>query len=156
MVFESDQADFKYWMGALVQLPLRVAAVYTSGSKSIHVLVRVDARSKEEFDQLRIQAIRLTKVIGADDKAITAVRLSRLPGCTRGGKPQKLLYLNPQPEPIPLIKMPPARDVEKDWLHTARLSQAVMGMRSDLCATGWRTMRGQAHQSLMPSRNSTR
>ena len=32
---------------------------------------------------------------GADPAALTPVRLTRLPGCLRGGKEQKLVYLNP-------------------------------------------------------------
>jgi len=32
---------------------------------------------------------------GADPAALTPVRLTRLPGCLRGGKEQKLIYLNP-------------------------------------------------------------
>jgi hypothetical protein len=36
-----------------------------------------------------------------------AVQLTRLPGCKRGERLQKLLYLNPQPDPggVPLIEM---------------------------------------------------
>jgi hypothetical protein len=36
-------------------------------------------------------------MIGADPGAMTPVRLTRLPGCTRRGKEQKLIYLNPKP-----------------------------------------------------------
>ena len=36
-------------------------------------------------------------VLGADPAAMTPVRLTRLPGCTRNGKEQRLIYLNPKP-----------------------------------------------------------
>jgi hypothetical protein len=43
-----------------------------------------------------------------------AVQLTRLPGCKRGERLQKLLYLNPQPDPggVPLIEMPTPKSVE--------------------------------------------
>ena len=97
MVLESDNAPPALWMNLIAQLPLPIAAVYTSGGKSIHVLVRIDASSKQEWDRLRRMVLPLFSKLGADDRALTAVRLTRLPGCLRGRSMQKLLYLDPNP-----------------------------------------------------------
>jgi hypothetical protein len=37
---------------------------------------------------------------------LSAVRLTRLPQAKRGTQPQRLLYLNPQPDITPIITMP--------------------------------------------------
>jgi hypothetical protein len=34
-------------------------------------------------------------IFGADPGAMTPVRLTRLPGCTRGGREQRLIFLHP-------------------------------------------------------------
>jgi len=102
LVLESDEADARDWLGALVQLPLRIVAIYTSGGRSIHALVRIDAKSKGNWDGIVKQIRPVLVTLGADPKAMSAVRLTRLPGCLRGEKLQKLLYLNPDPEPLPI------------------------------------------------------
>lgn len=103
MVLESDEADANDWLACLVQLPLRIAAIYTSGGKSIHALVRIDAESKPQWDQERDAIKPVVVTLGADAGAMTAVRLSRLPGTMRGEKPQQILYLNPTPDGSPII-----------------------------------------------------
>jgi hypothetical protein len=97
MVIESDKAPEHLWLGMLVQLHIPIVAIYTSGGKSIHALVRVDQPSKEAWDQFRDSIKSRLVELGADPGSLTAVRLTRLPGCNRGetGQEQKLLYLNP-------------------------------------------------------------
>lgn len=110
LLLESDHAEERLWLKALVQLPLSIVALYTSGGKSVHALVQVDADSKAEFDSIRDVARAVLCPLGADGAAMTAVRLSRLPGCLRNGKNeaagyrafdvprlQRLVYLNPAP-----------------------------------------------------------
>jgi hypothetical protein len=84
LVLESDKADPKEWLAALAQMPLRIASVCTSGGRSIHALVRVDAASKAEWDAMARRLKPFMTVLGGDPGAITAVRLTRLPGCHRG------------------------------------------------------------------------
>lgn len=97
----------KDWLSVLVQLPLCIAAIYTSGGKSIHALVRLDASSKADWDQ-QIQAMKPILVpLGADPQAMTAVRLSRLPQCYRGEHLQELLYLDPNPSCTPIVARNP-------------------------------------------------
>ena len=114
LVLESDEAPAELWIRFLAKLPLPIAAIYTSGGRSIHALVRVDAESKTWWDQYKKLIMPLLSLLGADPAAITAVRLTRLPGCFRGGRMQRLLYLDPNPdvagEPI-LWRSAPVRDV---------------------------------------------
>lgn len=86
------------WLNFLAQLPLPIVAIYTSGGKSVHALVRVIGATKDEWDRYRKLVLGLFTKLGADPKAISAVRLTRLPGCLRGQRMQKLLYLNPHPD----------------------------------------------------------
>lgn len=106
MVVESDVTDPKEWLACLVQLPLRIVAIYTSGGKSIHALVRVDATSKEHWDATCRKMKPILVTLGADPGALTAVRLTRLPGAKRGEKLQQLLYINPNPEAKPIWETP--------------------------------------------------
>lgn len=96
-VLESDQACPDHWLSFLTQFPAPIAAIYTSGGRSIHALLRVNAKSKAEWDAAIAPLKRILKVLGADPAALSAVRLTRLPGCWRREKGgfQKLLYLNP-------------------------------------------------------------
>lgn len=136
-VFESDEADPREWVGAIVQLPLPIAAIYTSGGgpsvrkpkakTSVHVLVRVDASSKAHFDLMRETAKRTMIPLGADKGCMSAVRLTRLPGCVRecdkdgapwprGPQTQKLLYLDPRAGNVPLVECPALRDTRAPWV----------------------------------------
>jgi hypothetical protein len=131
LVIESDKADLWHWLGALAQLPLRVAAIYTSGGRSIHALVRVDKPTKTAWDDEKRAMAHGLVVLGADPQSMSAVRLTRLPGFVRmekktspGGGLQKLLYLNPEPTLRPLIEQPVCRDVEADWLARASAGPA--------------------------------
>jgi hypothetical protein len=108
LVLESDKADPLLWLAALVQLPLKIAAVYSSGGKSIHALVRVDARDKAHFVEIKESLAPLLVTLGADDGAMTAVRLTRLPQCYRAEKDrwQELYFLNPNPTETPIHQLP--------------------------------------------------
>lgn len=109
LVIESDTIEPGIWLKILVQLADPIVAIYTSGGKSVHALVRVAADTQEEFNVCRDEYIERLSAVGADAAAITPVRLSRLPGCLRHGTTdasgtyvkydephrQELLYLNP-------------------------------------------------------------
>lgn len=110
-VLESDQAAFDQWLAFIAQLPIRVSAIYTSGGRSIHALIRLDAANKAEFDATIVPLKRPLKVLGADPACLSAVRLTRLPGCWRPEKNgfQKLLYLCPNPPDVRLADLPVIR-----------------------------------------------
>ncbi len=146
LVIESDEADTRQWLGALAQLPLKISALYSSGGRSVHALVRVDAPTKAEWDAERDRLKAALTVLGADQKTLTAVRLTRLPGCWRDGKMvealaadgqkvkryqrfappkfQKLLYINPRPDLAPLVDLFARRDVVKYWVELAAAGPA--------------------------------
>ena len=91
-VLESDKANSDDWLRCLVQLPLRIASICESGSRSIHALVRIDADSKPDWDE-KIGLIKPTLVtLGADPGALTAVRLTRLPQAMRAERRQRLRH----------------------------------------------------------------
>jgi len=100
VVLESDVAEEGLWLRFLAMAPLAIAAIYSSGGRSWHALVRVDQPDKPSFDTfLRDTLKRSLPVIGADPGALTPVRLTRLPGCTRKGNLQRLIFLNPLARP---------------------------------------------------------
>ncbi|MBQ7304863.1 MAG: hypothetical protein IJW85_01505 [Clostridia bacterium] len=124
LVLESDEAPPSVWLRILVQLADPIVAVYTSGGKSYHALVRVNCATKEDFDVQRQIYITRLAALGADPAAITAVRLTRLPGCLRYGsgegkdhrpykdhtgqpapRMQKLLYLNPAADSRSILQL---------------------------------------------------
>ena len=110
VVLESDVLDESEWVGVMSRLGLAVVAAYTSGGKSVHALVRIEAESKTEFDSWRQVLLHAVVPLGADPAAISAVRLTRLPGAFRGSRRQRLLYLDPEALPgKPLIAMPEVR-----------------------------------------------
>lgn len=101
-VLESDCQPLEQWLRILVQLPLPIVSITSSGGKSLHALVRIDATSKSGWDDT-IRSIKPKLVyLGADPNALTAVRLTRLPNCYRGERLQELIYLDPSPDDEPI------------------------------------------------------
>lgn len=101
------------WLRFLAMVPLAIVAIYSSGGHSLHALVRVDQPDKPTFDALLRENIKKTlPTVGADPGALTPVRLTRLPGCSRGGNEQRLIYLNPAASwvnPVAIAALPQAR-----------------------------------------------
>jgi hypothetical protein len=101
-VLESDQEPketwLPIWLKILVQLPLPIVAITDSAGRSVHALVRVDCASKDAWDAYKCAMLRRVVQLGADDGALSAVRLTRLPHTYRGDRRQELLYLNPEPQ----------------------------------------------------------
>ena len=126
MVVESDEAPAGAWLAALARLPLKIAALYTSGGRSVHALVRTPARTKEEWDGFKAELRSALLTLGADPGCMSAVRLTRLPGCFRKnkGRLQKLLYLDPRADGRPLCELPVLRDVEQLWCGHAAAGPA--------------------------------
>ena len=126
-VLESDEADAEDWLRCLIQMPLRIASICESGGRSVHALVRVDARTKADWDA-KVRAIKPVLVtLGADPGALSAVRLTRLPQAKRGERVQRLLYLNPEPDGTPIV---PVRSAE---CGVRNVRSAECGVRSAEC-----------------------
>jgi hypothetical protein len=85
------------WLSMLIQMPLDIVALVDSGGKSIAAILRVNALSKAQWDDFGAELKRIFVPLGADRGALTAVRLTRLPGCERieTGRMQRLLWFNP-------------------------------------------------------------
>ncbi|MDP1580708.1 MAG: hypothetical protein Q8M02_10535 [Candidatus Didemnitutus sp.] len=125
IVLESDSADLQDWIGLLVQLPLRIEALYMSGGKSVHALIRVDQPTANTWDFYKentlAPTINLLCLGGLDPKVLSAVRLTRLPNTWRGEKLQKLLYVRPAAPVQALTEVPAVRDVVEQWCGIAAL-----------------------------------
>ena len=114
MVLESDEAPVRLWLAAMARTVPRIAAITTSGGRSVHALVRVDAKTKRDWDEQKKRILGLVTV-GADPGALSAVRLTRLPACWRGEKEQKLLYFAPSAPALTIAEMFARRDVLSFW-----------------------------------------
>jgi hypothetical protein len=98
-VLECDQRPREkwrpIWLKILVGLQLPIVSITDSAGASDHAIIRGDCESKEAWDQWKRKILRPLVQLGADDGALSAVRLTRLPGCYRGDCRQELLYFNP-------------------------------------------------------------
>lgn len=97
-VLESDEVEEAKWLRVLGNAKLPIVAIYTSGRRSVHALVRCEVESKSAWDATRNILRQYVCPLGADPAALTAVRLTRLPGCMRNGQMQRLLYLDRAPD----------------------------------------------------------
>jgi hypothetical protein len=97
LLIESDSVEMELWLRVLSKLDLPIVAVTTSGSKSAHALVRVNTKNRADYLEKAAEIADLVVPLGADPAAMSAVRLTRVPGCIRKdtGKPQQLIYFNP-------------------------------------------------------------
>ncbi len=97
LLIESDSVEMDLWLRVLSKLDLPIVSVTTSGSKSAHALVRVSQKDRESYLARAAEIADLVVPLGADPAAMSAVRLTRVPGCVRKdtGKPQQLIYFNP-------------------------------------------------------------
>jgi hypothetical protein len=122
LLMESDEAPAGLWLAALMNHRLPLAAIYTSGGRSIHAIWKVDAEGIQQWRDLVDPLKRCFGLIGIDTKAMTPVRLSRLPGQPRSDRAgfQRLLYLNPFPLAERVSEQPVLRNVEQDWVVEAR------------------------------------
>jgi hypothetical protein len=101
-LLESDALPTDLQLALFVRLPLPIAALITSGSRSIHAWVRMDARDEAEYRGGVARMLDLLDRFGVDGKNKNPSRLSRLPGARRvigaaGDGWQRLLYLNANP-----------------------------------------------------------
>ena len=98
ILIESDSVELELWLRVLSKLTLPIVSVTLSGSKSAHALVRVNAKDRAEYLEKASEIADLLVPLGADPAAMSAVRLTRVPGSIRKdtGKAQTLIYFNPE------------------------------------------------------------
>jgi hypothetical protein len=102
-LLEFDRIPISLQLRLLARLPLPISAILTSGGKSVHAWVKIDARSFEEYDEHVLALRDIIGDFGADRANKNPSRLSRLVGVTRkieavGDGRQRLIYLNPEPK----------------------------------------------------------
>ena len=90
---ESDVLDLDKQFPAIKDMRLPCVAVVSSGGKSVHAIVRVDAPNKAEYDKRVRWLYDYCDRHGfiCDKQNKNASRLSRMPGATRNGRRQLLL-----------------------------------------------------------------
>lgn len=102
ILLEFDSIPLELQISLIVKLPLPISAVLTSGGKSIHAWVKVDAMDLIDYRDTSVVLLKFLAPFGIDDKNKNPSRLSRLVGVTRkidasrDGR-QRLLYVNPKP-----------------------------------------------------------
>ncbi|MDD2708090.1 MAG: hypothetical protein PHV34_08780 [Verrucomicrobiae bacterium] len=103
--FDSIPLDLQLAFLARVKLP--IAAIITSGGKSLHAWLRVDAKDLNLYQAKVSDIYRYLVPFGIDPANRNPSRLSRLPGARRtigatGDGLQRLLYLNLNPSWKPI------------------------------------------------------
>lgn len=102
-LLECDNLPLEMQLALFAKLPLPIAAVLSSGGRSMHAWVKVDAPDEHDYRVKVARLIEILKRFGVDGQNKNPSRLSRLPGAKRiigavGDGCQRLLYLNPKPE----------------------------------------------------------
>jgi hypothetical protein len=99
-VVEFDEMPLQQQIEFYAGWAARIAVLVSSGGKSVHAWVRVDAKDRAEWEEKVEGALYgFLTPLGCDPTCRNEARLSRLPGHFREdkGQIQRLLYLNPNP-----------------------------------------------------------
>lgn len=93
---ESDNLPTEKQWALIQELRLPCAAVVSSGGKSIHAIVRVDAKDKAEYQSRVNDLLRICEKNGLkpDKQTVNPSRYSRFPGLKRGDQEQTVLATN--------------------------------------------------------------
>ena len=102
-LMESDALPPDVQLSLWARLPLPIAAILTSGGRSVHAWVKVDAECIDDYRNATARLLATLARFGVDGQNKNPSRLSRMPGALRtigaakDGR-QRLLYLNPEPK----------------------------------------------------------
>lgn len=132
IAFESDTVRPADWLKFIVTLQIPIAAIFETGGKSVHTLVKVSVSSLEEWKECAEILKNHITPYGADPAMFQIQQTCRLPGCLRGkgGKEQKLLYLNPNPSYTSIHEMP-LRETRAAVLARMEAARAVAQLAED-------------------------
>ena len=111
VLIESDQLDLGLWLTILKQQPLPLVSITLSGNASAHAILNLGTMDRESWN-MQVAALAADLVpLGADPAALTAVRLTRVPGVIRedNGNEQRLIWFNPEAGTTPLGEFPKLR-----------------------------------------------
>ena len=95
-LIESDDLPIDEQLKKIRDLNLPCAAIVHSGGKSIHAVVKIQARDKGEYEK-RVGFLKCVcedAGFTIDEACLNPSRYSRLPGATRGGNKQFLIAVN--------------------------------------------------------------
>lgn len=93
-LLEFDSISIQEQWGIITQSQIPCAAVISSGGKSVHAWIKVNAKDRNEFAE-RVQLIyQHFSQYKPDEKNKNPSRFSRLPNCERGSSRQELLAVN--------------------------------------------------------------
>lgn len=135
---ESDTLDVGRQMGMIEAMRLPCAAVVSSGGKSVHAIVRVDAGTDYGLYRRRVERLYAfceARGFAPDRQNKNPSRLSRMPGATRGERRQRLLALSLGPATWDEWEgwadseeddLPAERD-STDWDEPIRLAPLLIG-----------------------------
>jgi hypothetical protein len=119
VVLETDCAPADLWLKALALLKLPIIAIYDSGGRGPHALVRLGASSLVEWHAALAPYVEHLVRLGACAKTLSSLRLTRFPNCIREqtGRLQQLLYLAPTADGTPIAARPLREDPLADWMR---------------------------------------
>jgi hypothetical protein len=108
-LLESDALPIDLQLSLWGRLPLPVAAIITSGGRSVHAWVMLNCSDAHEYRAKGDRIHGLLARFGICPSNKNPSRLSRLPGAQReigkhGDGLQRLLYLNPEPLELPIFE----------------------------------------------------
>lgn len=100
-LIECDDLPMEEQIRKIESLNLPVRAIITSGKRSIHAIVAVDADSIEQYRDRVEKTYQICENAGliVDRANRNPSRYSRMPGIMRNGKRQSLIKANKNPEP---------------------------------------------------------
>ena len=96
LLLESDSLLIEHQLALFANMP-NVAMIVSSGGRSLHCWLRLDAESADEFQENARAILSALAPYGIDQGNDNPSRLSRLPGVMRGDRRQSLIYLDPAP-----------------------------------------------------------
>ena len=90
---ESDSMELSEQVELIKRMQLPVAVLMYSGGKSVHAIVKIEARSAVEYSQRVKQLYKVCADNGMiiDTQNKNPARLSRMPGCERGEQKQYII-----------------------------------------------------------------
>ena len=109
MLVESDVLPLSKQRDIIGTFIPKVVAVVNTAGKSYHCVIRVDAKSAEEYAHIQDAHQQCLRPLGFDVQAMGYWGMVRLPFCYRGDDRQNLIYLNPRPLDEPIFKDPNGR-----------------------------------------------
>jgi hypothetical protein len=103
VLVEFDHIPLELQLSILAKFPMPIAAIITSGGRSVHAWVKINASNLADYEAQARKILDVLRCFDVDQNNKNPSRLSRLPGVTRrlnatGDGRQRLLYLNPTPK----------------------------------------------------------